>query len=726
MTDPSFVKDNTHLYRLSQRFSVLLPSLSNAPERSIRDLLATQRARPDGPSLTVEEEELLFAEMRQNTSSHREDRSRPMHLERDLSSRSLASAGSGRSQGSGGLSTSISSPSLSPSDRDQPPSSAPVNTSPSWPVSPPPTSTSFSSFKTFGVDDSGLKTKSYGFSGNAGFRDAEYIRKAKKNGPARVAVNEEADDHWTDSYADYYSAPSPKMDQEPHSPAESERTATPTSSAVLTFPSSSSSAPSSATFHPPPQSPPPSGPLPSLPKTSSPMSANARTGKKRQSLLQGLTPAQVKRISMALGEIEGKLSRTPLADPERVIEEDEEELLRPASSIVDQTKEEQAVDIIGKTPPRRGSDAQRTEPPSPSRLPPSPRSLNLHAHIARPDSQGPIAQPAFQHPNDDYRPSIPRPIMTPSRTQPIRHKPSPSLSSDRGQTPTNPVYVPGQPRPVGSYHRSEGSTSSRSGTPTQVNMLSASTSSQHTSDQSPTPLHTDQYARNALLNRSQSVTQAEGRSRSPNVDVTKHLRAQSLDAIDSPHRGSSSLGMHPTSETIEEEDGEAGSPYDSAFPEIKPVPGRHTVFDNQQGHFQESEDLLQPESSRVKSRVVSQQATIADSSEASDLSSMLQSPTRTLRRLASTDTIGSDYNEDPSDNWERILGANPDDTTQSTWPDNINTAGDMLRKLSGIGLDDLSTLQDRLVEKAKVEREILRGGVSDSPKPSVCSALEPS
>ncbi len=48
---------------LSERFSVLLPSLYTTPEDDLRNLIATQRAR-GGPSITEEEEELLLAEIR--------------------------------------------------------------------------------------------------------------------------------------------------------------------------------------------------------------------------------------------------------------------------------------------------------------------------------------------------------------------------------------------------------------------------------------------------------------------------------------------------------------------------------------------------------------------------------------------------------------------------------------------------------------------------------------
>lgn len=52
-----------HEDSLSERFSVLLPSLYTTPEDDLRNLLATQRAR-QGPSITEEEEELLIAEIR--------------------------------------------------------------------------------------------------------------------------------------------------------------------------------------------------------------------------------------------------------------------------------------------------------------------------------------------------------------------------------------------------------------------------------------------------------------------------------------------------------------------------------------------------------------------------------------------------------------------------------------------------------------------------------------
>lgn len=627
----------------------------------------------------------------------------PLGWERDSSATNIATTE--RYNRSGGMSASTSTPSLSSSDIDHAPTSAPVGTSPSWPVSPPPTSNSFSSFRTFGVDESGVKTKSYGFSGNSSFRDADYIRKAKKSGLSRSQGDDGRNSDWSDTYTDYYSSTSPQLDSRPYSPSESDRTATPVSSALPTFPSSS------AATRSPPQSPPPSSPLPPVPETTS--TSSARPAKKRQSLLHSLSPAQVKRISMALGEIEGKLSRPPLSE-EKVVEDDEEELLRPASSAVDVAKEAEADEPKVISHARKISDGQKIEPPSPSRLPPSPKSLNLHAHIARSTSP-PIAQPAFRYTSDQYKPPVPRPIMTPSRTQPIRHNPSPSLSNDSAHTSPVPVYVPGQPRPVGSYHRSEGSTSSRSATPTHAHKLTASTSSHYSADQSPTPHH----ARATPLNRSQSVTTTESRARSPNPDVSKHLRAQSLDAMDPPRRLSSSLGMHPTSETIEEEDdNDVDSSRHSTLPEIKPVLGRHTVYDSQRplsNPHEVSNGLLEVDSGEVKSRVVSQQGTIEESTESADLNHLLRSPTSTLRRLESSDTIASDYVDGSSEKWNTIFDPKIEDA-HPVWPENENLAADMLRNLSGVVSHDLSTLQNRLVEKAKMEREQLRGSASDSPE----------
>ena len=561
---------------------MLLPSLSTAPEDSIRDLLASQRNR-EGPSLTKEEEDLLVEEIYHTSSQLRNQEwdGRAPRMNGEWSSTSLSDQGGRYMNGyytqESLLAGSSSSPALA-THRN------PANENDTWTTSPLPTSTSFSSFQTFGVTDNGIRAKSpksYGglsFSGgHSALRDDETMRKRAKNQSNAAASsstlpvagsntttpkNEDVDlpPISPERANEYYKAR--QEVKRSNSPSGSERTATPTSSALPQLSGGLGKA---------------SDPLPD----SAESSTFGRPPRKRQSLLSGLTPAQVKRISSALGEIEERLQRsggilgqTRSKDINGL--DEEEEMLDPtpithgathrrrqpsdARSESSATSTASSVFPFGVSPTNSSltgnASVTGSSTTSPPRISHSPRSHNLHAHLEQPETRAPPPpQPSFHpkalsqldaHSNKTRQTSpnqaaavptagseaqspyvfpepkseVPRPILTPQRTQPIRHLPTLSLSS-AGHTSPEYVYVPGQPRPVGSFHRSDGSLSSRSGTPsfspsTANSMAGTPSPSNSTfaghrkSDSTPAAAGPFIAPRSASLARSRSVNQSDG------------------------------------------------------------------------------------------------------------------------------------------------------------------------------------------------------------------------
>ena len=639
------------------------------------------------------------------------------------------------------LAASVSYPSIySDSTQDNGPSSAPLGNSTSlWPASPPPTSTSLSSFQTFGVNDSIVKVKSYGFSGGSSLRDGNVIRRGKRNGgregsyfssedgtPKRrleelppISPVQDFDDYYQDRF------------ERPASPGGSERTATPTTALHPNFPNK----------HPDAQSSSPTAPRPPLtsglptPDSSNlaPHSPKSESkGRKRASLLSGLSPAQVKRISMALGEIQGKLSKGPEASI-TLVPEDEEETLqtRPPSE-------------NRSSPAQSASETPRHEKSSPSRLPPSPRSRNLHAHIEsiNPHSQ---AGPRLERPFP--RNHVPTPILTPSRTQPARHNPSPSMHSPTSVSPM-PMYIPGQPRPVGSMHRSDSSWSSRSGTPTfngsAFNTSTSSTLSRSDSNPSPGPYNPSHPQRTSSLGRSLSAGQSSSR-RDPAILHRSSMRSQSPDPttpfaplsslragphmFDASDYGLSSPHAIATDVLMEEEEEEEPHADEHnvkrRLPEIKLVPGRRSVAESRRESDTEGRhsspglgaDLKPVSSTAMSSRAVWEEVSMGVSAEDSALDRVLRSPSTTLRHFASSDSTASDFASPTSPvKWNAILEPSPEsqNTDLPVTPADEGAA-EILRKLSGVGAHDLSDLQSRLVEKAKLEREALRGCAPQSP-----------
>ncbi|WWD20844.1 hypothetical protein CI109_105321 [Kwoniella shandongensis] len=843
------IRNSLILPSLSQRFSVLIPSLSTAPEESLRSLLASQRARHNGPALTEEEEELLFAEIRGTSAGQNDDwDGQPPTVDQGWSYGAQQSNGYQHgippsATAKSFLTTSVSSPSiLASSDDGKATSPTSAGNSSSWSATPPPTSSSFTSFQTFGVGADGdspvsaasanVKTKSYGFSGGSGMRDGDYIRRVKKSashknlkGSVSSRKSNKSDDSESTPTKENVPLPpiiSPEkanacyqttkqpLTARSASPATSERTATPTSTLVASVfplppskpghspssslslksrrhghsPSSSLSlrshghSPSSSVSLKSPYPPPTSLPPPTPDSPNSPSFPGHRRKSQRKSLLAGLSQAQVKRISLALEEIGGELKRgnsVVKRDVQMPAQlnglDEEEEMLEPERPDIE--------DNGGKDHgrPRRPSDMRSegsahsatssvfpfqmsptnstftgnpsTAPNSPTKLPPSPRSHNLLAHVE--DPLPPIPQPIFtpmSKPLDDSPPPTPVPVMTPTRSLPVKHQPSLSTSSSHSQVLPNPVYIPGQPRPVRSMHHSEGSISSRAPTPVNQSPLDALRAAAASPDRlmrestsSPLGGMPNITARTTSLARSRSVNQTSTTPSKPGSadrgdgPPSSFTRRRAGTVGEMTRRLSSPMANHsPNPDTIEEgdetsdqEDYENQSSNDHPPPQLKQLPARHSVADSRRESEASVHQLRHNNSGRRSpykdraERAVSIQGTILSSEEGTPAStapnSASMSPSVTLEKQPSINSLSSNYVEAAVTEiqWINVFDSNGQHSMDLEQPASPTAAADMLRKLSGVGIQEMAILQGKLVEKAKLEREALRGEMGDSP-----------
>ena len=753
--------------RLSQRFSVLLPKLSTAPETSLRSLLASQRAREDGPSLTLEEEELLFAEMRDNSdpyspSSEQWDGSAPSTAWKSHSTDYL-----NRSN----ISTSTSSPSIlsQSSDGTVTRDRNALNGTSSHVASPPPTSSSFSSFQTFGAQqqEQGIKTKSYGFSGRSQMRDETYLRKVGKQQHGSISSRKSGKGTTsTETSPSDTTVPLPSIaqanDVTPYARSRSntsDATATPTSISILDSARASRNGSHSASSS--------TSAIPtSAPSDKQRLADTARSQDRRaerQSHLAGLTPAQQKRISKALIEIDLRLRREQMADApgqspvmedEEVLEPEEDDedldedqesgrLRRPSYTDSDGSFQSQhsAPFPYGISPAKpENAYSIPVEPPSPSRLPPSPRSHNLKAQVE--GTADPIPPLSLAR-KLSVRSHLPEPILTPIKTLPAKHVPSPSTSSPSAVSPV-PGYIPGQPRPIGSMHRSDGSVSSRSATPTGH---TPTTQTAESSDADPlsylrghlragsTPTHPPPVSsRTSSLSRSRSVTQTP-ENRLDEDSPLKQLASQSTSKNLLGGHNSSMLGEQPQTYSrrpssgvsaaspamIQEESEDELEAGEEGTPDLREVSHRHEMSraaQNPQKHMEEARDALGwslNNRNGDESRAVSEEGHIPSTHE---------TVTHDLPRTTSETSLTSNFADvhDVQDIWAHLLGTGQSSSEDEPVLLETPTSADLsntLRQMSGLGQEDLAILQERLVEKAKAERQAYR---DDSPIISVSFA----
>lgn len=781
------IRNSLILPSLSQRFSVLLPPLATATEDSLRTLLASQRARMHGPALTEEEEELLFAELKATEGNEWDlmppksncdnDTIRTPNSKADIIPNTLSPVNE----------TSASSLSISVSDDSQ---SSPLHPDTIQLISaPPPMSNSFSSFKTFGIASSpgqptlgSLKSKDLesGMGDSMGLRENAYLRRLPehsgtndlkyKSGKLRGKKEQNGKgDMATVTLIETVTGRD--INPQPRILAGSMESGSTVASLSFVGGPHSHGTPINNTLRPDLESP-----------ESSNIAARPRQAYRR-SLLSGLTPAQVKRISMALEEIGGELKRGGNNMENNISKgraaSDEEEVLASGESRKDMSGDQ---DEMGEERPRRPSDVfsegSRSEtssvfpfkasptnstftgrsahtltnpdPASPSRLPSSPRSLNLRAVV------------------DEDVPSVPEPILTPTRLQPVKVKGTPSNTS-AASTPTpslvlhNPAYIPGQPRPIRPVHHGEVSLSSkaatsngqpcfdtlpnsRSATPdsqSPLNTLRSSTAysdaTQSTST-SPSPLlHYPIFpAKATALSRSYSVNQASGPThRNSNQFSITHRRGDSI-ALGEIESG---RGLNFPSEVRaflqrrigEEEDEQVEKEGTRARERLKEnqndrrstlelgdAISRHNLetssYDSEKEFFQSGRKSQVRD---VVERVMfSLDALRTDDTTPEGTNSSSAIPLQHL----SSDSIDSvfDLDQDVSQ-WMVIFDDQdfvPVDSEIDGIPDWHERPELLLKKITGLGAEELMLLQEELVAKARREREAM--GLGFSPLISVC------
>ena len=748
---------------------MLLPSVSQASETSLRTLLASQRARPHGPSITKEEEELVLAEIRGQISSS------PI-LDHEWDGRPPAAYGHTESNGliflEGGaarytndfqtsanhLVESISSPSVFASSEGS--SSSPTT----WTSSPPPTSQSHSSFHTFDVNGdsngNGVKIKSYGFSGAAGMRDGEYLRKVKKSSGGQ---HQEGSDKTTPPKqtavlptisAERANAWYAGKQHRPDSLEKIEGTAavTPITSIV------SSGSPASrlglgehssplSQLNRPPQLSFTMAMGPPTPDSG----GNARiTGptNKRQSLLTGLSQAQMSRISMALGEIEGRLQ---VGSSDDFIREMDEENWSPNLAAGSPSLTSDSPSDQSRTPPLFAhtmlptayhfATTSRPETKgitSPLRLTTSPRSHNLSAQIepihASPPPQPILARAATEQPAS----AIHRPILSPSTTQPTRHMHTHSITSSSSRASPVPGYIPGQPRPVGAVHRSDVSMSPRSGTPVHrtgspSSLISLSPVSRARSGSTPSPMGPIAITpRSSSLARSKSVSQgpsAAGPSRTINDAPTSGILGSprsGLADLGDPNvarRLSSSMSMFPRGSAGIIEEGDETSDVESdriaahralVMPTIKAVLDRRRVADSRPEAELDSQRAtsMPPAGGSTGQTMPLSRSVSPEGFNDDSIESWNQRYKTVLRKEISLDSLSSGF-AGPVFDEVQFTGSCPE--SPITPPQEERSYGDILWEMSGLGREEMSVLQRKLVERAKLEREDLRGGLNESP-----------
>lgn len=771
---------------------MLPPPLATAPEDSLRTLLASQRARMHGPALTEEEEELLFAELKATEGNEWDLVPPKSNCDNDTIRAPNSKADIIPNTFSPVIETSASSLSISVSDDGQ---SSPLHPDTIQLISSPsPMSNSFSSFKTFGIASSpgqptlgSLKSKDLeSWMGDSmGLRENAYLRRLPeqsgtndlkyKSGKLR-GKKEQNDKGDMPIVTLMETATGRDINPQPHIPAGSMESGSTVASLSFVDGLHSHGTPINNTLRPDLESP------------ESSNIADRPPQAYRRSLLSGLTPAQVKRISMALEEIGGELKRGGNNMENNMSKgrtaSDEEEVLASGESQKDVSGDQ---DEMGEERPRRPSDVfskgsrsatssvfpfkasptnstftgrsahtlTNTDPASPSRLPSSPRSLNLRAVV------------------DEDVPSVPEPILTPTRLQPDKVKSTQSNTS-AASTPTpslvlhNPAYIPGQPRPIRPVHHGEVSLSStaatsngqpcsdilpnsRSATPdsqSPLNTLRSSTAysdaTQSTST-SPSPLlHYPIFpAKATALSRSYSVNQASGPThRNSNQSSIAHRRGGSI-ALGEIESG---RGLNFPSEVrsflqkgIAEEEDEQAEKEDTrsrerlkenqndrrSTLELGDAISRHNLeapsYDSEK-IIDEKESFQSGRKSQVRDVVervmFSLDALRTDDTTPGGTNSSSAIPLQHL----SSDSIDSvfDLDQDVSQ-WMVIFDDQdfvPVDSEIDDIPDWHERPELVLEKITGLGAEELMLLQEELVAKARREREAM--GLGFSPLISVC------
>lgn len=710
--------------------------------------------------MTREEEELVLEEMRFAEEQQKYGRSQPLRsVSNGAPSQRTASAvsdwdgnpppmegdwNSVRRQGESSLRGSSSVPRFGTSDGTLSPGISPSN---SGNVA----QGNYTSLDEFVHERSKMQGRSYGFSGNTSFRDNNYLLKVQKS-HSKTGL---------DDYHDGLSSPSNSL-RPPISDSDgaslisgissrrpsngSHRTLTPQPPQQATMPTSGST--SSLAYTNDKSSPTDEAAEEMLAEEAepedeafmSPLTRAASTirrnpsvnsqGRKRQSMLIGMSPAQAKRVSVALLEIESHLRRSTLIEVSNTQDghhqeaeadyDDREEMLEGDDSFSDRELERQqsitSTSGASSVFPYHASSSSTEGPISPATHHSidnafSPVS-NQHRHLESPSSNSSlllhnIGQPmtgqagTYRHAsNPSHSSSLvaagshqashsisstvyseeqeaadsPREMtLVPTRPQPARHTPSPAFGVGG--------YVPGQPRPVGSMrqasissNRSEaiGSPASSYASPPQVSDPLAKKPQYPpvTANRPPQNRSVSQPQTSASNSRSHTPTGRVDHVPAPGALASRHQQSSSFSDTFG-WRSGSALAMYSPTRVINEGDERPfysnGSVTPSAARDHSPQPmGR---------------------------------------SSPSAGNHLLPTP---ARRADSVISCGSTYAgpTDDSSPWSVIL--NERETVHINGDDQEQADLELLKSMSGVGKEELSLMQGALVEKAKHERNRLR------------------
>jgi hypothetical protein len=208
-------------------------------------------------------------------------------------------------------------------------------------------------------------------------------------------------------------------------------------------------------------------------------------------------------------------------------------------------------------------------------------------------------------------------------------------------------------------------------------------------------------------------------NQNPTFRPFEKARADDNAATREPRSGSALATQPSTGSTIEEADEsemeEIGS-QSTGYHEVKiyQVPGRHSVANSRR-----DSDVSVPRNQlgwelRDSLAATSQEGVIegsANSHESVESYGQVLSPQRTLRRV---DSWSSDF--------EPGFEATQDEAlrTPETPPQELVA---LLQAWTGLSLEDMRSMQIRLVAKAKAEREALRAALEESPVLPVSTAM---
>lgn len=491
----------------------------------------------------------------------------------------------------------------------------------------------------------------------------------------------------------------------------------------------------------------------------------------RQSLLMGLSATQAKRISLALLEIETHLGKKDDEGMKSYVNlNEEEELLDDDDEMADNTDDDREMEgsdrdhanvLDRRSTPESNNNASPlfpfaiSPPPSthPNSLPgstaPTPTTVAQSLPSTSPRIESQTLQkstPPSTHPpimpgsplttmgSPQYRSPSSRasglhasreststtysetdyslPALTPFRPQPVRATPSPMLGNSAASS-----YVPGQPRPVGSRN---------SGTKSPVSMTSpASMHSRIPSHPPALPSPAASGSVSASTSKQSNLSSGQQMARSvsaqpgsqPPSSAKTHTPTQSMThadhvpppgALTARHQAShsisdmgtwrsgSSLSHHSPKSSKFSQSGKSQSSKYSPSSSIKSPTARVIAMEKREG----SQFAVSPISPLHP--------------DMSDKSHLSPTTSSRLNFRPSSDSISStcstSFNTEDSSPWDTLLRQeSPDNAAIMTPNEDQDRADlDLLKSMSGLGKEELALIQERLVEKAKSERDKLR------------------